>query len=83
MDEIQDTIEEYYDRDGGKEWVKKRRARQRERWIWNQIDAEILRRLRNSNEVRESVKSGALDISRSVRNVAVDVLSGRTEFHHQ
>lgn len=83
LDEIQDTIEEYYDRDGGKEWVKKRRARQRERWIWNQIDAEILRRLRNSNEVRESVKSGALDISRSVRNVAVDVLSGRTEFHHQ
>ena len=75
LNEIKDTIEEYYDRDGGEEWVRKRRERQRECWIWNQMDAEILLRLRNSDEVRESVKLSAIDTSRSIRNVAMDLLS--------
>ncbi len=39
------------------------------------MDAEILLRLRNSDEVRESVKLSAIDTSRSIRNVAMDVLS--------
>ena len=75
LNEIAKTIEEYYTHCGF-ETLNRKRANQRERWIWNQIDSEVMRRLRKNDGVVKSVKESSLDGSRSVRNVAADVLSG-------